>query len=88
VHGNHPERLRADLIEHMRSDPPPPLANGIILVQSNGMAQWLKLGIAGTCGVAAALEMLLPARFLWRVYRAVLGGTGAPDQSPFDKGRL
>ncbi|MBF0295294.1 MAG: exodeoxyribonuclease V subunit gamma [Magnetococcales bacterium] len=90
VHGNRPERLRDDLTERMRADPLPPLANEIILVQSNGMAQWLRLGIAeaGGGGIAAALEMLLPARFLWRVYRGVLGVAGAPDQSPFDKARL
>ncbi|MBF0213869.1 MAG: exodeoxyribonuclease V subunit gamma [Magnetococcales bacterium] len=99
IHGNRIELLRDDLVERMHRAPLAPLENEIILVQSNGMAQWLKLGIAGEpggqgggglpgVGIAAALELLLPARFLWQVYRAVLGGEGVPEESPFDKTRL
>ncbi|MBF0628495.1 MAG: exodeoxyribonuclease V subunit gamma [Magnetococcales bacterium] len=94
VHGNRIEALRADLVARMRAEPLAPLENEIILVQSNGMAQWLKLGIAGEGqpggppGIAAALELLLPARFLWRVYRAILGAGQVPEASPFDKNRL
>ncbi|MFM8443910.1 MAG: exodeoxyribonuclease V subunit gamma, partial [Methylococcus sp.] len=73
-----------------------PLENEVILVQSNGIAQWLKLALAadpepgegGGCGIAAALDISLPSRFLWRAYRAVLGHAAAPEISPFDKSRL
>lgn len=102
VHGNHPENLRELLIEWMKRYPLAPLENEIILVQSNGVAQWLKLALAadpssGTggadpreqgIGIAAALEILLPARFLWQAYRAVLGADAVPEISPFDKSRL
>ncbi|MEI6414468.1 MAG: exodeoxyribonuclease V subunit gamma [Pseudomonadota bacterium] len=98
VHGNHPEMLRDLLVEWMKRYPLAPLENEIILVQSNGIAQWLKLAIAadagagigqgGGCGIAAALEFLLPGRFLWRAYRDVLGHEAVPETSPFDKSRL
>ncbi|WP_233490284.1 exodeoxyribonuclease V subunit gamma [Thiocapsa marina] len=102
VHGNRPEDLRDLLVEWMARYPLAPLENEIVLVQSNGIAQWLKLALAadadpgsGACaagerglGIAAALEISLPARFLWRVYRAVLGADAVPEISPFDKSRL
>lgn len=97
VHGNRPESLRDLLVTWTKRYPLAPLENEIILVQSNGIAQWLKLALAtdpdtngsgGGCGIAAAIEMSLPARFLWRVYRAVLGAEAVPEVSPFDESRL
>ncbi len=108
VHGNQPEMLRDLVVEWMKRYPLAPLENEIILVQSNGIAQWLKLALAadatdgdddgdqdgdtpgehGGCGIAAALEISLPARFLWQVYRALLGRQAVPENSPFDKARL
>jgi exodeoxyribonuclease V gamma subunit len=46
VHGNQPEMLRDLLVEWMKRYPLAPLENEIILVQSNGIAQWLKLALA------------------------------------------
>ena len=95
VHGNRPEALRDLLITWVRRYPLAPLETEVILAQSNGIAQWLKLALAadpvqgeGGLGIAAALEISLPSRFLWRVYRAVLGGEAVPETSPFDKSRL
>ncbi|UHD17479.1 exodeoxyribonuclease V subunit gamma [Thiocapsa bogorovii] len=102
VHGNRPEDLRDLLVAWMARYPLAPLENEIVLVQSNGIAQWLKLALAADAdpgsgglaagdrglGIAAALEISLPARFLWRVYRAVLGADAVPEISPFDKSRL
>ena len=147
VHGNQPEALRDLLVTWMRRYPLAPLEREIILAQSNGIAQWLKLALAadpslgeggegvgnsrqgggnnpvggddhrkgsddsrqesgdsreaggdggkgegdnqeGGLGIAAALEISLPSRFLWRVYRAVLGAEQVPETSPFDKSRL
>ncbi len=95
VHGNRPEALRDLLMTWVRRYPLAPLETEVILAQSNGIAQWLKLALAadpvqgeGGLGIAAALEISLPSRFLWRVYRAVLGGEAVPETSPFDKSRL
>ncbi len=74
-----------------------PLENEVFLVQSNGMAQWLKMAMADAggdppdakaSGIAAALSFSLPSRFLWQVYRAVLGPIDVPESSPFDKPEL
>ncbi|WP_233869882.1 exodeoxyribonuclease V subunit gamma [Paraburkholderia adhaesiva] len=93
VHGNQPERMRDLIVQWIGQNPVAPLEKEVMLVQSNGIAQWLKLAFAadpeeGGCGIAAALEMSLPSRFLWQVYRAVLGTEAVPAVSPFDKSRL
>lgn len=148
IHGNQPEALRDLLVTWVRRSPLAPLETEVILAQSNGIAQWLKLALAadpvdsgsgegedspagdnqageadawgaqsgnrqvrempavelqaaepqakeqaeepggGGLGIAAALEISLPARFLWRAYRAVLGSAAVPETSPFDKSRL
>ena len=98
VHGNRLEDLRALAVEWMRRQPLGPLENEIILVQSNGIGQWLKLALAedpdnGGAGIAAALDVMLPARFLWQAYRSLLthvshDADAVPETSPFDKSRL
>ena len=90
VHGNHPEALRELLVGWMKRYPLAPLENEVILVHSNGIAQWLKLALAADdgCGIAGALELSLPASFLWQVYRCVIGAEAVPAESPVDKPRL
>ncbi len=90
IHGNHLEELRSLSVQWMRRYPLRPLENEVLLVQSNGIAQWLKLALAERegCGIAAALDIDLPARFLWQAYRAVLGKDAIPQQSPLDKAPL
>ena len=46
VHGNQPEMLRDLVVTWMKRYPLAPLENEVILVQSNGIAQWLKLALA------------------------------------------
>ncbi|CAM3338558.1 exodeoxyribonuclease V subunit gamma [Halomonas lysinitropha] len=93
IHGNRLESLRGLAVEWMRRHPLGPLENETLLVQSNGISQWLKLALAedeanGGAGIAAALDVTLPARFLWQAYRNVLGEDAVPPVSPFDKPRL
>jgi exodeoxyribonuclease V gamma subunit len=90
LHGNRLEDLRDVAVAWMRRHPLLPLENEVLLAQSNGIAQWLKLALASDagCGIAAALQIDLPARFLWRAYRAVLGRDTIPAQSPLDKAPL
>ncbi|MGA1253396.1 MAG: exodeoxyribonuclease V subunit gamma, partial [Burkholderiaceae bacterium] len=96
IHSNRPEALRDFLVSWIRRHPLAGLENETILVQSNGVAQWLKLGLAenpaadggGGLGIAACLDLSLPSRFVWQAYRAVLGSDAVPDTSAFDKDRL
>jgi len=90
IHGNRLETLRQLVVDWMRTHPLGPLENEVILVQSNGIAQWLQMALAadpdeGGSGIAAALDVQLPARFLWDSYRGVLGREAVPEQSPLDK---
>ena len=92
IHGNHPESLRDLLVTWMGRYPLAPLEDELVLVQSNGVAQWLKLSLAsgpaqGGIGIAAAMRTELPARALWDIYRAVLGDA-IPPSSVFEKSRL
>ncbi|MDC2887824.1 exodeoxyribonuclease V subunit gamma [Psychrosphaera algicola] len=57
-----------------------------ILVQSPGMAQWLKLEIAKSNGIAANLAFPLPSSFIWRLYQKTM--PDIPEQSPFNKDRM
>lgn len=92
VHGNRAEALRDVLVAWMKHHPLAPLEDEVVLVQSNGIAQWLRLALAdereGGCGIAAAMRFDLPSRFFWRVYRAVLGRDAVPEVSPLDESRL
>ncbi len=87
IHANRLESLSELLVAWVARHPLAPLENETVLVQSNGMAQWLKLTLAGDdgLGVCAAVDVQLPARFLWRCYQNVLRGVTVPDVSPFDK---
>jgi len=91
LQGNRLESLCNLMTTWMKRHPLRPLENEVILVQSNGIGQWLKLalaadprdGLGGGCGIAAALDVTLPARFIWRVYQSLLGDL--PETSAFDK---
>ncbi len=88
LHGNQMEHLRAAVFGWLRSHPLAPLEAEVILVQSNGVAEWLKIALAEELGVCAATRVALPARFLWEAYRGLLGRERVPSRSPFDKGPL
>jgi exodeoxyribonuclease V gamma subunit len=96
VHGNRLDELRDLAVVWMRRYPLRPLENEVVLVHSNGVAQWLKQALAeqpdenggGGCGIAAAIDVQLPASFLWQAYRSVLGREQIPRVSLVDKGPL
>ena len=85
LHGNRLEDLAATAFEWLARHPLAPLEEETLLVQSNGMAEWLKHEWATAHGVCAAVRLELPARFLWRSYRAVLGRQAVPAVPPLDK---
>lgn len=91
LQGNRLEELRDLMVHWLIKHPLNPLENESILVQSNGIAQWLKMALAadqedGGCGIAAAMRVDLPGRFIWQAYRSL--HSELPSSSPFDKGPL
>jgi len=88
LHGNQMELLRAAVFDWLRRHPLGALEQETILVQSNGVAEWLKIALADELTVCAATQVALPARFLWQAYRSMLGREHVPTRSPFDKGPL
>jgi len=87
AHSHRLEQLTELVTEFVGKYPLPPLSEEKVLVQSNGIAQWLKINMANQLGISAMVDVTLPARFLWQAYRTVLGDD-IPEHSPFDKDRL
>ncbi|MBD8626821.1 exodeoxyribonuclease V subunit gamma [Oxalobacteraceae sp. CFBP 8753] len=88
LHGNQMELLRSAVFDWLRNHPLGPLEEEIFLVQSNGVAEWLKIALAEENGVCAATRVALPARFMWEAYRGMLGRERVPQRAPFDKDPL
>ncbi len=85
LHSHRAERLAELLTGWLQARPLAPLETEVVLVQSNGMAEWFKIELARRGGVCAAARVELPSRFLWRTYRQVLGAQQVPAESPLDK---
>ncbi len=85
LHSHRSEVLADTLTGWLRAHPLDPLESEVVLVQSNGMAEWIKIELARQGGVCAATRVELPSRFLWRTYRQVLGTQNVPPESPLDK---
>jgi len=88
LHGNRTEVLLDTVATWLAQHPLAPLESEIILVQSNGMAEWVKMALARNAGVCAGTTVQLPGRFLWQTYRRVLGRNQVPSSSPLDKTAL
>jgi len=88
LHGNQMELLRSAVFDWLRKHPLGALEEEVFLVQSNGVAEWLKIALAEDLGVCAATRVALPARFMWEAYRGMLGRERVPTRAPFDKDPL
>lgn len=82
-HSNDLEILKELLLSQMRQNPPSPFDEEAILVQSQGMAHWLRLNVADGLGVAAQLAFPLPSSFVWQVFNHLQ--PDLPSRSHFDK---
>jgi exodeoxyribonuclease V gamma subunit len=85
LHGNRTETLLEAVAAWLRRHPLDVLEPETVLVQNNGMAEWFKMGLASEAGICAAMTVQLPGRFIWQLYRQVLGPDDVPAQSPVDK---
>lgn len=98
LQSNRLEDLRAVTLQWLAREPLGPMEDEYVLVQSNGVGQWLKTAMAQEpddvthgLGIAFGVQVMLPARFQWLAYRAVLeaaDGGSLPETSLFDKSRL
>ena len=88
LHGNRLESLRDAVAAWLARRPLEPLEEENLLVQSNGAAEWLKMSLATIDGICACSRVELPARFLWRTYRQMLGPAAVPAASPLERSAL
>ena len=82
-HSNDLDVLKELLVHQMKQGDSDPFIAEQILVQSQGMAHWLKLQIAESLGIAANIEFPLPSSFVWKVYNSVK--PDLPERSHFEK---
>ncbi|GAB1386687.1 exodeoxyribonuclease V subunit gamma [Melaminivora sp.] len=88
LHSNQTDQLMDTVAAWLAQHPLAPLESETILVQSNGMAEWVKMQLAAQHGVCASAQVELPARFVWRSCRQVLGPGAVPSASALDKAPL
>ncbi len=93
LHSNRQETLKSVLVEWLSNHPLGLFDKEEMLVQSNGIGQWIKFALAedeeqGGVGISANIQFSLPSMSIWRAYRSVLGEEAVPKVSPFDKPRL
>ncbi|MEJ2692388.1 MAG: exodeoxyribonuclease V subunit gamma, partial [Candidatus Thiodiazotropha sp.] len=79
----HLARRLADLLGQPAGDP---LQAETVVVQHPGMARWLSLELAASLGIAANIEFPLPAVFVWRALRQLLGEV--PERDRYQPNRL
>lgn len=86
-HSNQLTLLKTLMAELIKRDPlTNPLESEMILVQSQGMAQWLQMELAQELGIAANMQFSLPASFIWHLYSAVI--PDLPPESAFSKSAM
>jgi len=62
-----------------------PFTPETVLIQSLGIGQWLRQRVADQLGIAANLQLELPASYLWALYRTLLQSR---FQEPLDRDAL
>ncbi|BBN81978.1 RecBCD enzyme subunit RecC [Pseudoalteromonas sp. A25] len=84
IQSNRMEVLQAQFHTLLKSAPlSSPFCKEIVLVQSPGMSQWLKIGLSEALGVAAQVDFPLPSSFIWQLYQQFL--PNVPSESPYNK---
>lgn len=83
-HSNQLDILKTLLAHFMKARPlSSVLMPEQILVQSPGMAQWLKQALAQDLSVAANMVFPLPSSFIWQMFHSVL--PDVPKENPYTK---
>jgi exodeoxyribonuclease V gamma subunit len=80
--------LLVETLAERLQQPNDPFQPALVVVQSQGIGQWLKVELAQRLGIAANIDCLLPAELIWRLYQKVLPdhlGIELPAESPFSR---
>ncbi|MFC3034626.1 exodeoxyribonuclease V subunit gamma [Pseudoalteromonas fenneropenaei] len=84
IQSNRMENLQAHLNALLQVAPlDNPFSKEVVLVQSPGMSQWLKIGLCEALGIAAQVDFPLPSSFIWGLYQKLL--PDVPAESAFNK---
>ncbi|MFT4953102.1 MAG: exodeoxyribonuclease V gamma subunit, partial [Pseudoalteromonas tetraodonis] len=87
IQSNRMEALQAQFHQLLKVNPlQSPFDKEVVLVQSPGMSQWLKIGLSENLGVAAQVDFPLPSSFIWQLYQQLL--PNVPKESAFNKPNL
>ena len=87
IQSNRMETLQAQFHKLLTVDPlTSPFEKEVVLVQSPGMSQWLKIGLSENLGIAAQVDFPLPSSFIWQLYQQLL--PNVPKESAFNKPNL
>ena len=87
IQSNRMEALQAQFHQLLKINPlQSPFDKEVVLVQSPGMSQWLKIGLSENLGVAAQVDFPLPSSFIWQLYQQLL--PNVPKESAFNKPNL
>jgi len=74
------------LLDKIQSlNPLPVFTPETIVVQNAGMQHWLNLSLAQQRGISMNVNYALPAQFLWKLLRELVGEADMPEQSPFSR---
>lgn len=86
-HSNQLELLKSLTAELIIREPQKKVfAPEIILVQSQGMAQWLQIELANELAIVANFDFPFPTPFIWQLYHTAL--PHLPSQTSFEQGAM
>ena len=86
-HSNRLEALFILMCTLRESSPlPDPLTPETVLVANPGIGRWLNFQFADRDGIAANIDYVLPAAFVWQLYRNCL--ENVPEKSAFERNAL
>jgi exodeoxyribonuclease V gamma subunit len=72
-HSNQVDLLKSLISELMRRDPLEQVFTpDMVIVQSQGMAQWLQIELANDLGIVANVDFPFPSQFIWQLYQVLL----------------
>lgn len=82
-HSNQVDLLKSLVSQLMRQQPLNDLfMPDMVIVQSQGMAQWLQIELANELGIIANVEFPFPTQFIWQLYQTLL--PNAPIENTFN----